>query len=259
MDNVFEIRIVNKEGKEVNDTVLISGDWTFSLSGPPMPVTTIFPDIPTEGVPITQFYQMVLNRTQALEITDVSLSVDFEMKNIKFVPDKNSDPKTESGSETVTESVSPNNGINTTRQASLFDEDAILAPSKEGGQFSLNLFDDEPGTEKPGENTCGVNTQKKQMGKDSATAKMARKYQSKEKPLKIESEEWRIAYAGQIFHVTEFFHGVIPEGGLTLEQIREAIELDFPEFSKERTYWEHDKEKKLLVPIIRGTSKGALK
>ncbi|CCF16727.1 putative uncharacterized protein [Brevibacillus laterosporus GI-9] len=81
----------------------------------------------------------------------------------------------------------------------------------------------------------------------------------KHKNFLIKETGWKIAYATQTFNVAEFFNDLIPESGLTLEQIREQMELEFAEFSKSRTHWEIDEERKMLFPIIRGESKGSLR
>lgn len=80
----------------------------------------------------------------------------------------------------------------------------------------------------------------------------------KHKNFLIKENSWKIAYATQTFNVVEFFNDIIPESGLTLEQIREQMELEFAEFSKSRTHWEIDEEKKILFPIIKGESKGSI-
>lgn len=80
----------------------------------------------------------------------------------------------------------------------------------------------------------------------------------KHKNFLIKENGWKIAYATQTFNVIEFFNDMIPESGLTLEQIREQMELEFAEFSKSRTHWEIDEERKMLFPIIRGESKGSI-
>ncbi|MFE4029247.1 hypothetical protein ACFX4N_24120 [Priestia sp. YIM B13551] len=43
---------------------------------------------------------------------------------------------------------------------------------------------------------------------------------------------------------------------MTLEQVREWLELDYPELSKERTKLVVEEEKKLIVPIVSGAKKG---
>lgn len=58
---------------------------------------------------------------------------------------------------------------------------------------------------------------------------------------------WTIAYAG---------HQKNPDHEMKLEQMRENIELDFPELSKERTKWIVDQERKLAVPVVSGAKNG---
>lgn len=48
-------------------------------------------------------------------------------------------------------------------------------------------------------------------------------------------------------------------GGLekvTLEEVREYLEEDYPELSKDRTVMEYDIEKNIIIPILRGSRKG---
>jgi hypothetical protein len=48
----------------------------------------------------------------------------------------------------------------------------------------------------------------------------------------------------------------VPEDGMTIEQVRAFLESDFPELSKERTEMTIDKEKKEIVPVVKGAKKG---
>lgn len=59
---------------------------------------------------------------------------------------------------------------------------------------------------------------------------------------------WTIAYAAQVF--------TPPEVDMTLEQVREYMEQDYPEFSSSRTKWEVDEDKHLLVPVIHSGKMG---
>jgi len=56
-----------------------------------------------------------------------------------------------------------------------------------------------------------------------------------------------VAYAG---------HQVVLERDMKLEEIREMLERDFPELSKERTQMIYDKEKGLVIPVVTGGKKG---
>lgn len=86
---------------------------------------------------------------------------------------------------------------------------------------------------------------------------------SKKTPVKLKEDikvdgEWTICYATQKFRPHEFFDGQIPAEGVTLEELRQEMEKEFFEFSKDRTYWDIDKERKLLFPSSRGTAKGVI-
>ncbi|MES9681656.1 hypothetical protein ABWK22_01745 [Gottfriedia acidiceleris] len=67
------------------------------------------------------------------------------------------------------------------------------------------------------------------------------------KNIKVDTT-WNIAYAGNQYNP--------PENDMTLEQLREYLELDYPELSKERTLMEIDEDKKLIVPIVKGSKNG---
>ncbi|MEK1828821.1 hypothetical protein AAAC51_06630 [Priestia megaterium] len=43
---------------------------------------------------------------------------------------------------------------------------------------------------------------------------------------------------------------------MSLEQVRQWLELSFPELSKERTKMDVQEEQKLVVPIVSGAKKG---
>lgn len=77
----------------------------------------------------------------------------------------------------------------------------------------------------------------------------------KDKLIKGIREDWRIYYYGHHFQVTEFVTE-IPEEGITSEQLREEMEKEFLEMSKDRTLWDADEENKLLFPKITGGAKG---
>lgn len=48
----------------------------------------------------------------------------------------------------------------------------------------------------------------------------------------------------------------VPKNDMTVEQIREFMEVSYPEMSKERTSWSVDREKKYLFPDVSGAKKG---
>jgi hypothetical protein len=68
------------------------------------------------------------------------------------------------------------------------------------------------------------------------------------KPDEKVSTEFTVYYAGHRIPV--------PEDNMTLESLREFLEGDFPELSKERTEMTIDREKKQVVPIVKGAKKG---
>lgn len=82
----------------------------------------------------------------------------------------------------------------------------------------------------------------KAKGKDKKTTKPVDK-----KNIKVDTT-WNIAYAAQQYNP--------PENDMTLEQVREWLELDYPELSKERCHMDVDADKKLIVPIVKGAKNG---
>jgi hypothetical protein len=151
--------------------------------------------------------------------------------------------------------ISNTGGKEEANQVSLFDETAIQAAPN--GQFGFNLFGDEPNEKK--EEVCKgkAPTPSSQQKSQKNTTSKATNPAPKPALEKIKvNEEWTVCFAAQRFQIHEFFDGQIPEGGVSLEELREKMELEFYELSKERVVWEHDKERKLLFPIVKGTSKG---
>lgn len=83
--------------------------------------------------------------------------------------------------------------------------------------------------------------------KQSELAKKIKEQKTKRENMKVDTT-WNIAYAAQQYNP--------PEDDMTLEQVREYLEIDFPELSKERCRMEIDSAKKLIVPIVSGAKKG---
>lgn len=65
--------------------------------------------------------------------------------------------------------------------------------------------------------------------------------------LKVD-KSWTIAYSAQQYNP--------PEDNMTIEAVREWLEIDYPELSKERCRIEISEDKKLIVPIVSGAKKG---
>lgn len=68
------------------------------------------------------------------------------------------------------------------------------------------------------------------------------------KPEEKFGPEYQYAYAGHV--------GNLPEEDMTLERVREFLQVDFPELSRERTKMDIDKDSKLIVPMVLGAKKG---
>lgn len=84
--------------------------------------------------------------------------------------------------------------------------------------------------------------------KKADAKKNAKKPQKKKAEDIVVDPSWTVAYAAQQYHP--------PHEGMKLEDLRAYLELDYPELSKERTKWEFDEDKKLVVPVISGAKMG---
>lgn len=83
---------------------------------------------------------------------------------------------------------------------------------------------------------------------NNASAPKPKPKPSPPKPEEKFGPEYQYAYAGHV--------GNLPEEDMTLDRVREYLQVDFPELSKERTKMDVDKEKQLIVPLVLGAKKG---
>ncbi|MFE7817877.1 hypothetical protein ACFU1R_06690 [Priestia megaterium] len=83
--------------------------------------------------------------------------------------------------------------------------------------------------------------------KNSAVSKAIKNQVKKKEDMKVD-KTWTVAYAAQQHNP--------PEDDMTLDALRQWLELDYPELSKERCRMEVDEEKKLVVPVVSGAKKG---
>lgn len=142
---------------------------------------------------------------------------------------------------------------------------------KETVQASINLFGEQPvpivpNDQKPAEKKVAelsskeeepivpvkvVDTKKKKrtQSKPKESSDLAKKLkeQKKKKEDTTITPEWTIAYSAQQYHVPH---------DMKVEEVRQWLEVDYPELSKERTTWDIDESKHLLVPIVSGAKKG---
>jgi hypothetical protein len=125
----------------------------------------------------------------------------------------------------------------------------------------LNLFGSEVKFEVKEESKPEVKIDVKKEEKKAPTStaakggKTATPVPKNDKVIKGIREDWRIYYYGNHFMVTEFITD-FPEEGISSEQLREEMEKEFLEMSKDRTFWDVDEENKLLFPKITGGAKG---
>lgn len=92
--------------------------------------------------------------------------------------------------------------------------------------------------------TSKVSTQKSK--KISEVSSQIKKKLEEKANMKVD-ETWEVAYAGNRYN---------PPSEMTIEELRQHMELDYPELSKERCRMEVEEEKKLIVPIVSGAKKG---
>lgn len=142
-------------------------------------------------------------------------------------------------------------------QFSLFGDDAILSEPKEEEQPKKDE-DDKKAKPKSSSSKSSAKTTGKASSKSKTGAKPTTSA-SKKKPQDIEvTDEWTIHYATHTFSVTDFVNPMPSSGKVKLEEIRQEMEKEFYEMTKERTKWDYNEDDKRLFPDVTGTSKGAL-
>jgi len=107
----------------------------------------------------------------------------------------------------------------------------------------LDLFGDSIQEVQDNQNT--QNAQGSKKPKKNNTSSNKKKTTSKEEKFGV---DYTVYYAGHTIQV--------PNDDMTLEEIRQYLEEEFPELSKERTEMTVNKEKKSITPIVKGSKKG---
>lgn len=82
--------------------------------------------------------------------------------------------------------------------------------------------------------------------KASEVSKNIKAQMEKKANMKVDPT-WEVAYAGNRYN---------PPHEMTLDELRQYLELDYPEMSKERCRMDVEEDKKLIVPMITGAKKG---
>lgn len=82
--------------------------------------------------------------------------------------------------------------------------------------------------------------------KEPAKKKTATKKKPKVDDIVV-NEEWTVAYAARQTN---------PPREMKISELREHLELDYPELSKERCEMKVEEERKLIVPIVKGSKNG---
>lgn len=137
-------------------------------------------------------------------------------------------------------------------QWSLFSEDAFIDSS----EIKTN---EEKSPEK--DEGCGKDENKKSSGakdsnKTSTTKPSSTRSTVNKQDIEVEAD-WSVHYALHTFNVGDFFNPMPASGKVTLEELRQRMELDFFEMTHQRVKWDYDESKKRLYPDVSGTSKGA--
>lgn len=87
-----------------------------------------------------------------------------------------------------------------------------------------------------------------EVEKPKVKPKEVKKAKPKAKEEQKVDQEYMIYYAG---------HRVpVPQNNMTLESVRQFLEMDFPELSKARTEMTIDTKEKQIVPVVKGAKKG---
>ena len=123
------------------------------------------------------------------------------------------------------------------------------APTKEEAKEEIPVVQIKvPGVEvKQTKTSSAKTTAKKETKKtDPALSKNIKEQMKKKEERKVDGT-WEVAYAAQRLN---------PPHEMTLEELRQYLELDWPELSKERCRMTIDEEKKLIVPIVSGAKNG---
>ena len=145
---------------------------------------------------------------------------------------------------TAVEPVMQNDG-----QFSLFDFGAVVEESKkEETTKSVPSSCDE---NKSSKKAAGIKESKKTAPQPKSTPTSSVKKQD----IEVEGD-WSIHYATNSFRVSDFFEEMPESGKVTLEELREAMEREYFEMTKQRTRFDYDLEQKRLYPDVIGTSKG---
>lgn len=146
----------------------------------------------------------------------------------------------------------------------------INITEKDDGQFSLFDFGTSVTTEEIATSIPKKEKSSTEKGKPksekastkSATAP-AKKVSTTSAKRKIDpatftvNDKWTIHWAAQSWQLHDFVDvTILPEEGLSLEKLRQAMESEFFELTKARTHWDVDEDKKRVFPDVYGTAKG---
>lgn len=125
----------------------------------------------------------------------------------------------------------------------------VPAPAKEEAKEEIPVVQIKvPGAESKQTKASPTKTTTKKTTKkaDPALSKNIKEQMKKKEERKVDGT-WEVAYAAQRLN---------PPHEMTLEELRQYLELDWPELSKERCRMTVDEEKKLIVPIVSGAKNG---
>lgn len=142
-------------------------------------------------------------------------------------------------------------------QYSLFGDEAILSEPRTEEQLQK---DEDNKTEKGSKSKSNrKKTSSNSVSKSSKASSSTTVTASKKKSQDILiTDDWTVHYATHTFKVSDFVKTTKPSEEINLEVLRQSMEQEFFEMTKERTRWDYDLDNKRLFPDVIGTDKGGL-
>jgi hypothetical protein len=142
-------------------------------------------------------------------------------------------------------------------QFSLFGDDAFVSGAKKEDEAEESCGDEDstPAPKSSGKKSSSKKKSTTTSASTSGTLAAPTKKPVKDQNLEV-SDEFTIHYATHTFRVTDFINPMPASGKVTLDELRQKMEEEFYEMTKERTKWDYDETLKRLYPDVSGTSKG---
>lgn len=130
--------------------------------------------------------------------------------------------------------------------------------SSEDGTLTLDFFGDIKAKQEEEEKKKieEEKARKEATEKNKSKINKRENQQAKKESVKI-NRDWTISYAAQSYTVSEFITDLKDGDEVEVEVLRQKMEEEFFEFSKQRTRFEFDLERRIVFPIVTGSHKGA--